>query len=146
MSTDIRIERVLSATIERVYDAWSRPELLTQWYCPNTSLDLKVQADVIVGGNYVVTMGPHVVRGSYLEVEPPHLLAFTWKWDSDSGEPSQVRVELSEAAGGTRMLLTHTSLPTPEDAAGHLDGWEIELDRLAALLTAPQRDPAADRA
>jgi uncharacterized protein YndB with AHSA1/START domain len=142
MSTDIRIERLLSATIERVYDAWSRPELLTQWDCPNPALDLKVDADVSVGGNYVVTMGPHVVRGNYVEVKPPHLLAFTWKWDSDDGEPSQVRVELSEVDGGTRMLLSHTGLSTAEDASGHLQGWEIELDRLVALLTVPQPDPA----
>ncbi len=62
MDTEIRIERVLPATIETVYDAWTRVELLTQWYCPNPAWDLKVQADVRVGGDYVVEMGPHVVR------------------------------------------------------------------------------------
>jgi DNA-binding transcriptional ArsR family regulator len=38
-------------------------------YCPNPELELKVDADVRVGGLYVVTMGPHVVRGSYTELE-----------------------------------------------------------------------------
>jgi uncharacterized protein YndB with AHSA1/START domain len=54
--TDIRIERVLQATIDRVYDAWTKPELLTRWYCPNPELELKVDADVRVGGSYVVTI------------------------------------------------------------------------------------------
>ena len=88
MVSDIRIERVLKAQLEDVYAAWTRVELLAQWYCPNPELELKVDADVRVGGAYVVEMGPYVVRGSYLEVDPPHVLAFTWKWDEDTDEPS----------------------------------------------------------
>jgi len=145
MSTDVRIERVLKATIDRVYDAWTQPGLLTRWYCPNPALDLQVEADVRVGGDYVVTMGPYVARGSYTEVDPPKLLGFTWQWDHEGG-PSQVRVELTEVADGTRMLLSHTGLSSPEDAAGHLEGWELEVDRLVDLLSAPPSDHATDPA
>ncbi|MGW1342348.1 SRPBCC family protein [Kribbella sp. NPDC002412] len=136
MEPDIRIERVLPATIRKVYDAWTRVELLTQWYCPNPELELKVQADVRVGGDYVVEMGPHVVRGTYLEVEPPYRLAFSWHWDGTAGAPTRVQVELSEVPEGTRMLLTHTGFTTAEDAANHRQGWEPELGRLAGLLNA----------
>ena len=142
MDTEVRIERVLPATIGRVYDAWTRAELLTLWYCPNPAWDLKVSADVRVGGDYVVEMGPHVVRGTYLEVEPPRRLAFSWKWDGTDDEPTRVDVELSEAEGGTRMLLTHTGFATAEDAANHRMGWEPELTRLADLLA----DLTPDRA
>jgi uncharacterized protein YndB with AHSA1/START domain len=135
MGPDIRIERVLPATIGRVYDAWTRVELLTRWYCPNPDLDLKVAADVRVGGDYVVEMGPHVVRGTYLEVDPPHRLAFTWHWDGTAGQPTRVEVQLSEVPDGTRMLLTHTGFETEEDSANHHQGWVPEIDRLAALLT-----------
>jgi uncharacterized protein YndB with AHSA1/START domain len=145
MSTDVRIERLLKATIDRVYDAWTRPGLLTQWYCPNPALDLKVEADVRVGGEYVVTMGPYVVRGHYTDVDPPKLLGFTWQWDHEGG-PSQVRVELTEVEGGTRMLLNHTALSSPEDATGHLEGWELQLTRLTELVSAPPSDPATDPA
>ena len=61
------------------------------------------------------------------------------------GQPSEVRVELTEIDDGTRMLLTHTGFATPEDAANHLQGWEPELDRLVALLSVPQPDPAGGR-
>jgi len=148
MGPDIRIDRVLPATIGRVYDAWTRVELLTQWYCPNPDLELKVQADVRVGGDYVVEMGPHVVRGTYLEVEPPHRLAFSWKWDGTEDEPTRVEVELTEVADGTRMMLSHTGFADAEDAANHQLAWAPELRRLAELLepvTARQPDPAADR-
>jgi uncharacterized protein YndB with AHSA1/START domain len=132
--TGIRIERVLQASIDRVYDAWTRPELLTHWYCPNPELDLKVDADVRIGGSYVVTMGPHVLRGGYTELEPPRLIAFTWKWDHADGAASQVRVELSEVDGGTRMLLSHTGLENAEDVKNHLQGWQGDLVRLRLVL------------
>ncbi|HZX06715.1 SRPBCC domain-containing protein [Kribbella sp.] len=134
MDTEIRIKRVLPATITRVYDAWTRAELLMQWYCPNPRLDLKVRADVRVGGEYVVEMGPHVVRGTYLEVAPPHRLVFSWRWDGTDDEPTRVEVELSEVAEGTRMVLTHTAFANAEDASNHRIAWDPELDRLADLL------------
>jgi uncharacterized protein YndB with AHSA1/START domain len=134
MDTEIRIERVLPATIGRVYDAWTRAELLAQWYCPNPQLELKVRADVRAGGDYVVEMGPHVVRGTYLEVQPPHRLVFSWKWDGTDDEPTRVEVELTEVADGTRMLLSHTGFANPEDAANHQLGWDPELTRLSVLL------------
>jgi uncharacterized protein YndB with AHSA1/START domain len=135
MDTEIRIERVLPATIGTVYDAWTRADLLTRWYCPNPDLELKVQADVRVGGDYVVEMGPHVVRGTYLEVEPPYRLVFSWKWDGTDDSPTRVEVELSEVEDGTLMLLSHTGFTSAEDAANHRLGWEPELDRLAGILT-----------
>jgi uncharacterized protein YndB with AHSA1/START domain len=143
MVTEVRIERVLPAGIGRVYDAWTRAEVMTLWYCPNPAWELKVQADVRVGGDYVVEMGPHVVRGTYLEVEPPHRLAFSWKWDGTDDEPTRVEVNLSEVADGTRMLLTHTEFATAEDAENHRQGWEPQLTRLAELLQTPT--PATDR-
>lgn len=140
MATEIRIERVLSATIGRVYDAWTRADVLMQWYCPNPQLELKVQADVRVGGEYVVEMGPHVVRGNYLEVEPPHRLAFSWTWDEAPDEPSHVQVDLSEVADGTLMVLSHTGFANAEDAANHKLGWDPQVERLTALLLAPAAD------
>ncbi|TCC10184.1 SRPBCC family protein [Kribbella soli] len=145
MDTEIRIERVLPATIDRVYDAWTRADLLVQWYCPNPELELKVQADVRTGGTYVVEMGPHVVRGTYLEVAPPHRLVFSWKWDGTDDEPTRVEVELTEMLDGTRMLLSHTGFANAEDAANHRMGWDPEVRRLVELLNARQPDPAADR-
>lgn len=147
MDTEVRIERVLPATISQVYDAWTRPDVLDQWYCPNPTMPLKVTADVTVGGDYVVEMGPYVVRGAYLDVEPPHRLAFDWKWDGTDDQPTRVEVELSETDGGdgTRMLFTHTGFATAEDAENHRIAWEPELGRLAELLTARQPDPAVDQ-
>ena len=145
MAAEIRIERVLPATIGRVYDAWTRADLLVQWYCPNPRLALKVDADVRAGGSYVVEMGPHVVRGTYLEVEPPTRLVFSWQWDGTDDAPTRVEVELTEVPEGTRMRLSHTGFATAEDAANHRLGWDPEILRLVELLSVRQPGPAAGR-
>lgn len=145
MDTEIRIERVLPATIAKVYDAWTRADLLARWYCPNPALELKVDADVRPGGSYVVEMGPHLVRGTYLEVVPPTRLVFSWHWDGTDDAPTRVEVELTEVPDGTRMQLTHTGFTTADDAANHRMGWDPEIGRLVELLSVRQPDPAADR-
>lgn len=134
VDTAIHLDRLLKATIRQVYDAWTRPELLSRWYCPNPELEITVDADVRVGGSYVVKMGPHVVRGTYTELDEPRLIAFTWRWDGAESEVSQVRVELTEVDGGTRMVLDHTGLENAEDVANHLQGWEGNLERLPSVL------------
>ncbi|WP_328996568.1 SRPBCC domain-containing protein [Kribbella sp. NBC_01245] len=133
-ATAIHVDRVLKATIQQVYDAWTRPELLTRWYCPNPAWELTVETDLRVGGAYVVKMGPHVVRGTYTELDEPRLIAFTWRWDGTESEASQVRVELTEVDGGTRMVLDHTGLENAEDVANHLQGWEGNLQRLPSIF------------
>lgn len=133
-ATTIRVDRVLKATISQVYDAWTRPELLSRWYCPNPTWEITVENDLKVGGEYVVKMGPHAVRGTYTELDEPRVIAFTWHWDGTESELSQVRVELTEVDGGTRMVLDHTGLENAEDVANHLQGWEGNLQRLPSIF------------
>lgn len=131
---ELSIERTYPVPAQRVYDAWTRPELMVQWYCPNPKLPLRAETDVRVGGAWVLHMDQMVVRGVYTDVDSPVVVAFTWKWDFDSGPGSQVRVELSPADGGTRMVLTHSQLEDAEDVKNHAEGWEGSLARLPRLL------------
>lgn len=132
--TAIHIDRTFAAPMQRVYDAWTRPELMTQWYCPNPAWELTAETDVRVGGDWVLRMGPHVIRGQYTELDEPRLIAFTWKWDEFDQPPSQVRIELTEVDGATRMVLTHTDLENADDVKNHLEGWDGCFARLPAAL------------
>jgi uncharacterized protein YndB with AHSA1/START domain len=132
--TTITIDRVFAAPIQRVYDAWVKPELMAQWYCPNPAWELKTESEPVAGGAWVVTMGPHVVRGNYLELDEPSLIVFTWSWDQAGATPSQVRVELSEVEDGTRLVLVHSGLTDATDVANHLEGWEGCFVRLPDAL------------
>jgi uncharacterized protein YndB with AHSA1/START domain len=134
MTAQLRIEKLLDAPIERVYDAWTDPQILSQWYCPNPEWELKVDADVRVGGEYTVTMGDLVVVGTFTALERPNTIAFTWRWVALDSPASNVRVDLAEVEGKTSLVLTHTDLVDQEDADNHGQGWEGCLVRLPAVL------------
>lgn len=134
--TEVRVERTLTAPPDRVYAAWTDPAILQRWFCPNPDLPLAVQADAVVGGRYRVDMGEgrYVAEGEYTALVPDRLVAFTWRWTSSDDVGTVVRVELSPTAdGGTRLVLQQSGLADADDAAGHREGWELSLDRLAGL-------------
>ena len=134
--TTIVMERMLDAPIARVFAAWTDPALMSRWYCPNPDWEITVERDLRVGGDYTLSMGPHDVVGRYTTIEEPTLLEFTWTWAEMGGEPSLVRVELTEVDGGTRLVLTHTDLADADDVTNHAEGWIGCLQRLPAVLAA----------
>jgi uncharacterized protein YndB with AHSA1/START domain len=97
---------------------------------------LDVTAEVVVGGTYRVDMGEgrYVAEGTYTELVPPRVVAFTWRWTTSDDPVTQVRVELAPTATGTHLVLVQTGLADLEDAQGHREGWELSLDRLPAVL------------
>ena len=91
-----------------------------------------------------VTGRGDVATGSYIEVDPPRRVVFTWTWERDdrSGrEPGVVEVTLTPDEGGTRLRLVHRGLADQvrERSAA---GWAHYLDRLAAVASG--EDPGPD--
>lgn len=145
---EARVTTVVAAPPDRVWTAWTDPQVLRRWYCPNPDMALEVEADVVVGGAYRVDMGggTYVAEGTYTVLEPPHLLEFTWRWTTSDGPPTQVRVELTPTDdGGTHVLLVQRGLADAQDAAGHVEGWELSLGRLADLEGASSAPGAPTR-
>jgi uncharacterized protein YndB with AHSA1/START domain len=125
----VRLERLLPDPPEIVWQALTEPEQLRSWF----------PSEVIVeGGNWQVGAAitfpfpPEVIdmtlTGEALEVDEPHVLAYTW------GEET-LRFELTPEDGGTRLTLVD-ELPAGA-AARNAAGWETCLDRLAGLNPAP---------
>jgi uncharacterized protein YndB with AHSA1/START domain len=74
-------------------------------------------------------------RGSYIEVEPPHRVVFTWGIpDDDAMPPGSSTVEVVLVADGvdTIVNLTHRDLP-PEREPSHQEGWDGCLAVLVAV-------------
>lgn len=109
------------------------------------------------GGLYRVEVVPgHVARGSFVELDPPRRLVFTWGWEQAEGGPpvavppgsSTVEIELEPEGEGTRLRFTHRDLPTAEAASSHAHGWDHYLPRLVTAGAGgdPGRDPWLDGA
>jgi uncharacterized protein YndB with AHSA1/START domain len=95
---------------------------------------------VRVGGSHagrrvLIEVGAAAARGSYLEVEPPSRIVFTWGIAGDQTLPagsSTVEVGLLPSNGGTLVTLTHRGLTGPH-LANHEAGWRRFLVVLAAV-------------
>ena len=132
------VERQLAAPPDRVFDAWTNPKLLVQWWGPEGMTTPDHDLDVREGGAWTTTMmnaegGRYTCSGVYTRLERPGLLAFTWAWKDDSGErgpETEVTVTLEAADGGTRMKLVQKVFETVEARDSHRKGWESSFNKL----------------
>lgn len=138
--TRLRLTRTIAAEPTAVFAAWTEPDRMQRWLCPEGVTIEAVEADPVVGGAYRVRMrserGVHTAHGTYREVDPPRRLVFTWDWEeaeSSVGE-TVVTVELREVERGTELVLTHEGFPAAEARDGHEEGWASCLNRLESHL------------
>ena len=152
---DLVLERIVPVPPDRVWAAWTEPELILQWFTPAPWKTVECDIDVRPGGRSVITMESpegerHPNLGCYLEVDPGRLLVFT----SVMGEgfrpvapvngaedlPFTGRIEISPAPGGGthyRAIAIHADPDGCERhrAMGFHDGWGAALDQLVALMS-----------
>src|ERR1700694_2910493 len=98
----------------------------------------------VPGGEFAVDINGVLIRGEYLEVDPPHRVVVSWGMAGSADLPpgsSRVEFILTPTANGTALDLLHTGLPDSR-AQGHAKGWANYLGRL--LLAARGTDPGAD--
>jgi uncharacterized protein YndB with AHSA1/START domain len=136
--TSLEIRRVINAPRNRVYQAWTDPAQLKEWWGPEGVRTRNFTADARVGGKYrwdlVNQEGEEMTAfGEYRELVPGKKIVFTWKWDDDEAwenKNSVVTIELSDCDGGTEVRLIHVQLPSEESRDRHNEGWSGVLDRL----------------
>jgi len=135
----VQVTRVLRATPQDVFEAWTDPRLLQHWLCPDPGVVGEVTCDPVVGGTYRLIMvfdhGAQMVTGEYLEVDPPYRLVFTWLTDRTAGQPTQVTVTLRPDGDLTEMTITHERLPSDNYRASASWAWANVVDRLDRTLT-----------
>ncbi|MEO6747238.1 MAG: SRPBCC family protein [Caldimonas sp.] len=134
-----------------MFEAWTRPELLMQWWAPKSSgMSLVAcDADVRVGGKYRFEFGhpqasrPMVFFGKYIEVTPPSRLV----WTNEESDEGAVTTVTFEDKGGKTLLVLHERYPSKEalDAsiAGMEGGMPEQFAQLDELLATPVGDDAA---
>ena len=140
--TSLEIKKFINALPARVYDAWTDPARLKQWFGPENVRTRNITAEVRVGGKYrwdVITQDGEDLAafGEYRELVPGKKIVFTWQWDDDEAwenRTSVVTVELAEHRGGTELRLKHEQLPSEESQNRHNEGWNSLLDRLEHFL------------
>jgi uncharacterized protein YndB with AHSA1/START domain len=128
----------IAASPETVWTFWTEPRRLAEWW----GSDAEVVAEP--GGLFRVlteNSGP-VMRGTFVELDPPHRLVFTFGWEQNApGEPlapgsTRVEVTLTRDGAETVLVLRHFEMPATH-APDHEKGWSFFLgDRLVAAAAA----------
>ena len=80
--TELRLERTFAAAPERVFDAWTNPEVLRRWWAAAVDGDTpRADVDLRVGGGYRLTMHDpgndteFTVMGEFTAIDPPDRIA-----------------------------------------------------------------------
>jgi uncharacterized protein YndB with AHSA1/START domain len=141
--TSLEVKRFIKAPRERVYQAWTDPVQLKEWWGPEDVRTRNFTADARVGGKYRWDLfnkeGEEMsVFGEYRELIPGKKIVFTWKWDDDENweaHNSVVSIELSDRDDGTELILRHEKLPSEESRDRHNEGWNSVLDRLEKFFS-----------
>lgn len=144
---DLVLTRLIAAPPERVYRAWTDPEMIVKWFTPPPWKTTSAEMDLRAGGSSLIVMqGPEGQempnRGVFLEVIPNEKLVFTNAYTS-AWEPSDKAfmtgiLTFEEEDGGTRYMarVRHWTLEDlkAHEAMGFHQGWAIATEQLAALV------------
>jgi uncharacterized protein YndB with AHSA1/START domain len=146
---ELVVRRIFDAPARIVFEAWTKPELLKQWWAPkSTGVSLRsCEADVRVGGGYRLEFGqddsqPVAFFGRYLEVIPNARLV----WTNDESNDGAVTTVTFEEQGTRTLLVLHELYPSKEALDNVLAGMEggmpeqfAQLDELLITLVASVR-------
>lgn len=139
---ELVISRTFDAPARIVFEAWTTPELMKQWWVPKSmGMELlSCEQDVRVGGAYRFVFRPGAsgliaFHGKYLEVVPPSRLVWT---NEESTDGSVTTVTFEEQDGKTLLVMRerYPSKEALEANAGAADGASESFDQLDELLVA----------
>ena len=116
----------INASPEVVFPYFTDPELIVAWIGERAELDAQP------GGVFFLDMGEVVALGTYITVEPPYRVVFSWGSPGNNALPpgsSTVEVVLTTDGEDTRVVVTHRGLPSTQLDI-HRAGWEHRLGLL----------------
>jgi uncharacterized protein YndB with AHSA1/START domain len=144
---DVTIRRTFDAPRERVWEAWTDPEQVAQWWGPHGFTVPHCELDVRPGGSFHIDMrGPdgtiYPDSGVFHEIEEPARLVATSRAFEDEGGTYQLEVRetvtFEDRGGETELTLRAeviTATPEVADALGGMEaGWSQSFEALADVV------------
>jgi uncharacterized protein YndB with AHSA1/START domain len=141
MGNRVTLHRVLAASPEKLYRAFTEADALARWLPPDGftctvhSLEAKVGGKFRMSFRNFTTGGAHSFGGEFLELEPGKRLKYTDRFD-DPNLPGEivVTVILKEVSCGTDISITQDNIPDLIPVESCYLGWQQSLQYLAKLV------------
>lgn len=142
----VEIVRTFDAPRALVWQAWTDPKMMAQWFGPRQFTSSVPELDLRVGGKLRIVMhGPdgsdYPMKGVFKEVVAPEKLVFTnIALDNDGNHllEGETTVTLTEQGGKTTMTLKSHAVGrvpiAPQMLAGMEAGWTQSIDKLGELV------------
>ena len=144
----VKKTRIIRASRQDVYDAWTKPEILKKWFGPVGDVCTLAESDTRVGGIFRFVCEPmpgtkvppgaprsSLVEGVYTEVVPGERMQRTGTHSGNPNSQALLTVSFRDVEGGTEVTVLHEKLPS-DNAHLYDAGWEGTLDKLGALFAA----------
>jgi len=141
------IELIFDAPRERVFKAWTEPEILMHWFCCKDFKVLLAEVDLQVGGAWRSSMqspegNVYTEVGVFREILEPERLVTTWAWEAIGGEEDHqigyetlVTVNFEPYEGNkTKMFFRQEVFESVESRDSHNQGWSEAFDNLDIYL------------
>lgn len=140
-TNSVTLHRVIKASPEKVYRAFTDPNALAFWLPPYGFLCTVHNIDVSVGGSYKMsftnfsTGNSHSFGGKYLEIKPNEFIKNTDQFD-DPNLPGEMitSVWLKKVLCGTELKVIQEGIPDIIPAEMCYLGWQESLDKLMKLV------------
>jgi uncharacterized protein YndB with AHSA1/START domain len=141
MSNNVSLHRVLKASPEKLYRAFTEATAIASWLPPYGFLCTVHEMNVTEGGTFRMsfhnfsTGNGHSFGGKYLEVKPNQFLKYTDTFD-DPNLPGEMvtSVWLKKVSVGTEIKVLQENIPAMIPAEMCYLGWQESLEKLAKLV------------
>jgi len=155
----VTLEKTYDAAPETVWEAWTKPEMLKQWWGPNDVLIPECEVDLRVGGTFYIVMeagegmGPYKgtkwpMRAEFTTVEPQAKLAYSGKaWvGAEENEATTIEqatdITFTAENGKTKVKVVAAIYKSGPNAQAAIQGMQAgftqQLEKLNAFL-APKK-------
>jgi uncharacterized protein YndB with AHSA1/START domain len=145
LEREVTITRIVDAPPALVFEAWTDPKHMAQWWGPKGFTNPVCELDVRPGGAlYILMRAPdgteHPMTGTFHEIIEPERLVFTAVAVDGKGKAlleALTTVTFVEQSGMTRLTVQASAVGLVDLAARMLEGmeqgWTQSLERLAQL-------------
>lgn len=141
MSNSVSLHRVVKATPEKVFRAFTNELAIASWLPPYGFLCTVQQMNAVKGGSFRMsftnfsTGNSHSFGGTYVEVKPNEFLQYTDRFD-DPNLPGEMTtsVWLRNTIAGTEIKIEQTGIPSAIPVEMCYLGWQESLEKLTKLV------------
>ncbi len=137
----IQIEESFRAPKDKVYKAWTTPDILKKWFMADEGVVVKrVNLNLQVKEPYFIEViypgyDPTSIHGEFLKIETNEKLEYTWLTAVLNGKTTKVIVIFKDHNQGSKIHLSHGEFETEEEMKLHIDGWKACIHKLHEYLT-----------